>query len=201
MKSQIELRTNKTINLILLKAQKEFSLNTIQVEKLEYSLRVITSELSKVFILFLVFGFWDFQLMLLFSILFLFVSRPFSGGFHFKTYEGCLAFSVLFFSAGIVLSINFPATLKFSRFWILIFLSVSTYIKPEHSKKRPDYSNKTMLKFKLRLISITLSTFIIIYINGDLRLLSLFIWINSLQMMQLFASKGMMLNEKRKKRA
>jgi hypothetical protein len=27
--------------------------------------------------------------------------------------------------------------LKFSRFWILIFLSVSTYIKPEHSKKTP----------------------------------------------------------------
>lgn len=83
--------------------EKEFNLSELAGIKLKYSLEIIFSELSKLFILFTLFSILRKKTDFFYSFLALFLIRTFTGGLHFKTYGKCLIFSGLFFYTSIFL--------------------------------------------------------------------------------------------------
>ena len=81
--------------------KEEFNLSEIDSIKLKYSLEIIISDLSKFAFLFTIFTILGEGTNFFYSALALLTIRLFTGGLHFKTYFGCMVFSIFFFYVSI----------------------------------------------------------------------------------------------------
>ncbi|MBW4827579.1 MAG: accessory gene regulator B family protein [Clostridiaceae bacterium] len=178
--------------------EKEFNLSELDGIKLKYSLEIIFSELSKLFILFTLFSILRKKTDFIYSFLTLFLIRTFTGGLHFKTYGKCLIFSGLFFYISIFLkdfiSVNFTIIsilFIFSLFPIIMFAPIT-------HKSRPSYSYKKKKQFKIISIILVSSHFLICFFADKSPYFINSIWVTTLQSIQLLIAKGGNLYGKKK---
>ena len=186
------------MNSIINYFEREFELTDIDKAKLKYSFDVLFTDISKFFILFLIFSFLGYFKEYAYSILVLLTIRPFTGGLHFKTYTACLVFTGFFLITSIILnhkiSINFLAP-----FFFVFSLITMLCTAPIISKNRPSYSYVKRLQFKI-LGLVVISVHYLIYMTAEKNTyLTLSICIILLQSIQLLIKKGVDIFEKYKK--
>ncbi len=176
----------------------EFNLSEIDGIKLKYSLELIINEVSKFFILLVMFSILGKRNDFIYSALSLFIIRLFTGGLHFKTYYGCLIFSAFFFCTSIFLKtcifLNFETAIILFVFSLLITIVFA----PISGKSRPDYPYKKKLQFKLSGIMLILVHFLIYFSAHKNPYLVNSVWVITLQSIQLLLAKGVMIYEKDK---
>lgn len=127
---------------------KEFDLTDIEKLKLKYSLDVLLLDVSKIIILFTLFYIIGEARNFLYSVFALFLIRPLTGGFHFKTYISCLIFTSLFFLCVIIL--NRIISLDYYAVYMMISSCIVILgIAPIINENRPSYSEskKSILKY------------------------------------------------------
>ncbi|WP_042678602.1 accessory gene regulator ArgB-like protein [Anaerosalibacter massiliensis] len=178
--------------------EKEFNLSELDSIKLKYSLEIIFSELSKLFILFALFSILRKRTDFIYSFLALFLIRTFTGGLHFKTYGKCLIFSGLFFYISIFLK-DF-ISLNFTIISILFIFSLFTIIifDPITHESRPSYSYKKKKQFKIISIILLSSHFLICFFADKSPYFINSIWVITLQSIQLLIAKEVNIYEKKK---
>ena len=110
------------------------------IRRAKYFYTCLLYELSKFFILGLVFHLLDLFPEYLFSILFICPARILSGGLHFRNYFGCLLFSILYFFMGIIFLGNFHPSGAVVFFSLLLFALINLLIGPITSNQRPQPS-------------------------------------------------------------
>lgn len=121
---------------------------SIEQEKIKYTIVSLLSEGDKfiyLLALFGVIGYWKEFLICYFVMA---GTRIFIGGFHLKTFTGCLIFSAVLFmviiQAAYFINLSITVQLALDMF-ILIAIA---YTAPIHSKNRPAYSLKRQRMFK-----------------------------------------------------
>ena len=137
---------------------------------LDYAIRSICSELSKILILSVAFIFLRKYQLFLFSLLVLLSTRWFSGGLHAKTYLKCLLYSFLSLYGLIVcaLYIHFVPILLLGT--ASIFLLPFTLLRiPLTPGFRPITDNQTIMILQA-LYAASFCLWIIIFTNSDLPL-------------------------------
>ncbi|WPC40131.1 accessory gene regulator B family protein [Clostridium sp. JS66] len=107
---------NKFINCLVQKISEtnpEFS--DLELKKMEYGLVCIFSEITKIIPYFIIFYFFSLEKYYIVTIIFFCPVRIFSGGYHAKTYWGCLFITFVIFALIIIIS-------KYSAFNIIILI-------------------------------------------------------------------------------
>lgn len=170
--------------------ENEFNLSELDSIKLKYSLEIIFNDLSKFFILLIIFSIFGKTVDFIFSSLILLMIRPFTGGLHFKTYRGCIIFSGIFFYLSILLKNNvslnhtiITASLIFSILIVILFVPIT-------HRSRPEYSKKKIRQFKLISIIFILFHFGLYYFINKNPYFINSIWVITLQSFQILIAKG-----------
>lgn len=159
-------------------------------KQLRYMIEAITSEVSKTIILTIVFaGFAQLQ-PYLFAVIALMLIRPFTGGLHFKTYKGCLAFTFVFFMTSVLLFNILTMSVIIYSAIALCAVTITWLIGPIQSKNRPKLKNdgiKRMQRFSTLLI---LTHYVLYLVFPDTGYLIMSGWVIMLQFIQLTIAKG-----------
>lgn len=123
-----------------------------QLKTVEYGIRCTVDELSKIAILILLSLFFNITKYFMVSLIFFAIVRTTTGGFHNKTYIGCLISTLVIFSTmlSIAIYIKLSETIRIcllltSLLSIIILAPVDHITKPIISKER---------RFRLKIISI-----------------------------------------------
>lgn len=169
-------------------------ISEVEKEKIVYSLASILNELSKFLILLILSLLFSETKLFLIGFITTILLRVVIGGFHLKTYWGCLLFSFFYFlSLIIIYKFDFKIELL-----ILLFLTSSIVIfilSPLVSKQRENISNinNTVYKFIGLLVC---SIYLLIYIFTKEPFLRLGLLTVILQSIQLLIMKGVKYYEK-----
>lgn len=170
--------------------EQEFSLSDMDSKKLRYSLEFLYNDFSKTILLFVLFAILGYHLDFIVAAIILFTLRIFTGGLHFKTYTGCLLFSLIFFIAVIYLKNSFILSDN-----MIITIYVFSYltiigVAPISSKTRPKYSKSKRRNFKiLGLVVLTIYFVLNLYLNTSSYLIY-GMWVMVLQSIQILIAKG-----------
>lgn len=176
---------------------KEFNLTDIEKAKLKYSLDVLFTDISKLIVLFIVFFIIGQGRNFLYSVLALFLIKPFTGGLHFKTYIGCLLFTSLFFLCVIIL--NNTISLDYYAVYMMVFSCIIILgISPTAQKNRTNCSERKKRIFKLLALSVVIAHLVLYLIEMENPYLNISIWVITLQSIQLIIKKGVDIHEKNK---
>ncbi|NLL70630.1 MAG: accessory gene regulator B family protein [Epulopiscium sp.] len=179
----------------------EFALSDVESAKLRYSLEILFNDLSKFLILFFLFSILGKKSDFIYSAIALLLIRPFTGGLHFKTYSGCLLFSILFFASSIALK-NFLSLTSIMISLLFISSIIAIFIfAPISNKDRPIYDDKKKKKFRFIGVIIALFHFSSFFLYKKNPYLMNSIWIIVLQSIQLLIAKGGEMYEKNKNNA
>lgn len=130
------------------------SLSKKDILKIQYTLEVILGDLTKFIIIFSIFLLLKELPLFLLSFIILNSTRPLLGGFHCKTYYGCLICSLLYFII-VLLFAKLSPKLNINFYMVSFIISFITTLifAPCRNEKRP-VKNKATLKI-LSLISLT----------------------------------------------
>lgn len=130
------------------------SLSKKDILKIQYTLEVILGDLTKFIIIFSIFLLLKELPLFLLSFIILNSTRPLLGGFHCKTYYGCLICSLLYFII-VLLFAKLSPKLNINFYMVSFIISFITTLifAPCLNEKRP-VKNKATLKI-LSLISLT----------------------------------------------
>lgn len=165
-------------------------------KKLLYSLNVIVGDLSKLVLLYLLFLAFNCQTDYLMALAVLSIIRVYTGGLHFKTYRGCLLFSLLFFSASIYLT-NFQLLPRPSMIGIgTLGIGAIILLSPVTSKNRPNYSSAKRLQFRIMGSAAAALHLIGFMATKNNPYFTIAIWVIFLQAIQLMIAKGVEHREK-----
>lgn len=176
---------------------KEFDLTDIEKLKLKYSLDVLLLDVSKIIILFTLFYIIGETRNFLYSVFALFLIRPLTGGFHFKTYISCLIFTSLFFLCVIIL--NRIISLDYYAVYMMISSCIVILgIAPIINENRPSYSESKKKHFKIFALSVIIIHLVLYLIAKRNPYLNISIWVITLQSIQLLIKKGVDICEKSK---
>lgn len=167
--------------------QSHLKLSNYQYAVLEFFIKTILSESSKIVLMGLIFRKHLYMYFIsLFIMLFL---RCSTGGLHFYTYIGCLAMSIVYIGASILIlpNIILPEYLKLT---LLDFCVIICYrIGPVVSKYRPKPSNKVFTRGR-NITCIFIFVYIIIqYIFPDSYSIRIGFWVIILHSFQLMIAK------------
>lgn len=170
--------------------EQEFDLSDMDSKKLRYSLEFLYNDFSKTILLFILFAALGYPIDFIYVGIILFTLRIFTGGLHFKTYGGCLVFSLVFFVVAIYFKNSFSLT---EPIIILIYVfSCLTIVgfAPITSKTRPKYSSSKKRTFKiLGLMVLTIYFVLNSFLNTHLYLIY-GVWVMVLQSIQILIAKG-----------
>ena len=166
-------------------------------EKMLYSLQNLIGEFSKILLMFLFFLPFNLHGYFLRAVLALAIIRMYTGGLHFKTYGGCLMFSLTFFSARILLT-KFCVLPQLGYLLVgLIGLIVIGLISPITSKSRPNYSIHQRRTFKtMGCLIISLHLLGCLILKNNPYFISS-VWVILLQAIQLILAKEVENHEKK----
>lgn len=176
--------------------EKEFDLSKIEKLKLKYSIEVLFNDISKLVILLILFIILGKTIEFVYSVITLFLIRPFTGGLHFKNYTDCLLFTCLFFLIAINLNVNIPVSKLTPYFYLFSSITILTIV-PIINENRPKHSKKKQLHFKLTALAVVSIHFAIFMIMQNNLYLISSIWIFTLQSIQLLVKKGVDTFEKK----
>lgn len=192
------MRIEELSKKISSQAQLELDLSANEYQMMRYSLAIILNEVSKFLIIFLTFWLFQVHMIFLMGFLTLIMIRSNLGGLHFKTYWGCLGFSLIFFSISIYLYNHVCLSQMLMIGLGLLCLTITYIVSPVLSSSRPKYSASKKDKFKhlgCILIMVHVLGFITIKNNPYF---TMSIWIIFLQTVQLIIAKGVNVYEEQK---
>lgn len=191
---------NNLVDIIHRYFNNHLDLEELDSIKLKYTLQVIINELSKSLILLIIFSFINKEIYLIYSLLTLFSIRLFTGGIHFKTYNGCLTFSCLFFLIVLVISTTIKLNIFLENFLFIFTVITILVLAPVSSKSRPEFSitKKRKLKY-LGIICVFIHYLLFLFSNENSYPISS-IWILAFQALELILSKGVSLYDNKKLR-
>lgn len=164
----------------------------------KYGMQVVFSETLKILFLLLCFGTIGKIPEFLLALTILSLTRTYSGGLHFNTFNKCLLFTTAFFVMNIMILPNISIINSSFIFIIIVPLSILfMYLySPIPSEHRPISSKKLYYKNKIIATVMTVAIYILLYIipfNEHLKLIG--IWTITLQVLQLII--GGIINEKK----
>lgn len=165
--------------------KEEFNLSEIDSIKLKYSLEIIISDLSKFAFLFTIFTILGEGTNFFYSALALLTIRLFTGGLHFKTYFGCMVFSIFFFYVSIFLKNRILLNFKITIALLMFSLLTITIFAPVIGSSRPRYSYGKKLQFKLISIILIFIHFSIYFFADKNPYLINSVWVIALQSIQI----------------
>jgi accessory gene regulator B len=161
-------------------------------------IELIISELSKVLIMFLIFGGFNSELAYLQCLITLLMIRSFTGGLHFETYAGCFIFSLIFFSLSIMSANALYLSSSLALTIYIVALVTIMLCSPTQSKNRPPLSKHKQLSANIISIVIITGLFLIYFVYPKCFVIKYSIWVVLYQTLQLIISKGVNYYEKKK---
>lgn len=158
--------------------------------KLKYTIEVVISDFSKLFIMFIIFASLGKENEFIYASLSLFVLRTFTGGLHFKTYWGCLVFSILFFSASIYSAASFYLnSFTIITSYSLLMLAIGLFAPVVH-RSRPEPSKSKKIRFKIISIAYLMVHLLMCLITNKNPYIEIATWVFIYQGVQLLIGKG-----------
>lgn len=179
---------DRPVNVLTYNLYKNTDIPHKNIRIMRYGIYALYSELAKVVMLMLFFGFIGKLNEFLFALVVLMLIRPYSGGLHFNSFMGCFIFTFGFFILNIAILpslsyINNPSI-------YIAFLPISSLIiflcSPMPSIHRPISNEKIKKKYKYMATSFTVAiylTLLLIDISPILKAIGL--WTIILQAIQL----------------
>lgn len=186
------LIVNKIYNVFV----HSLELSEVDGIKLRYMLEVIINDFLKmaiIFIPFLIIGDVGSYFYCLIAIM---IIRPMTGGFHIKTFLGCLVFTSCFIGIAMILIKTIPLhqpLLSIICFFDLVILGCFAPIVP---KQRPRYSEHKMFQSKLFSIMVVVIHFGLFVLSNH-PYFTYAVWIFTLQCLQLLIAEGGILYERK----
>jgi len=173
---------------ILLLLQEKLELTEYQIEVLRYFFIATLSEISKFFILgilFFIYGYFFEYITIFIILMFL---RPCTGGLHFKKYYQCFFFTTLFFVMSIIILPRIILPYVISMIFLLICVIITYHIGPITSIYRQKPEGVTLKKNKSFATSFIFLYFILMFIIPDNYYLHVGFWGIIMQTIQLLVS-------------
>lgn len=160
-----------------------------EIELIRYGLTSIVMELSKFFIMLLLFAVTRNGMLYLFGVFILLILRSCSGGLHFSSYIGCLIFSICILYMGCIF---LPSVFQLSDYTMLILLICCIFITfqtgPVVSKSRPNLTPLQVKESKRSSFKIILCYMIAVILFGESSFIQPGFWMIFLQTLQLLVS-------------
>lgn len=183
---------NKVYNVFI----HSLELSEIEKIKLRYMLEVIIGEVLKMIIIFIPFFLLNEVWSYVYCLIAIIIIRPMTGGFHVKTFLGCLTFTGCF----LTLSMFFIKTIPLQQpllsiicFFDLVVLGCFAPIVP---KQRPRYSEYKMFQSKLLSIMVVVIHFGL-YVLSNHPYFTYAVWVITLQCLQLLFAEGGIIYERK----
>lgn len=173
-----------TVKLFL---KEKYNLSNYQIAQLVFLLKTLSSELSKMLIMGILFH--KHLSLYLFALLIMLCLRCTTGGLHFYTYFSCLAASILYLWLAVVLLPNFILTKTFQLASLLLSLLTCYYCAPVPSKYRPEYSQSLINRCRNIVCSFIFIYTLILYIIPENQYLQVGFWVIILHSLQLLVAK------------
>ncbi|MBE5959132.1 MAG: hypothetical protein E7254_09775 [Lachnospiraceae bacterium] len=173
----------KNIEILI---KEDLGFTNTDYSKIRYVLTIIGSEISKLLIMFVIFGLLDKEKEYIFSVIVLLAIRTNSGGLHFNSYISCLivSFVVLFLSI-----IIFPYFIDITQLFAIVDLFVcivlSMILKPVRSIYRDEATTAMIKKCHEKIFVYLLIFLIIFYITSVTAITEAMFWTINLQFFQL----------------
>lgn len=157
-----------------------------EIALIRYGISSIMMELSKFFIMLLLFTVTGNGILYLFGVFILLLLRSCNGGLHFSSYIGCLVFSTCILYIGCIF---LPSMFQLSNFTMLVFLACCIFITyrigPIVSKSRPNLTPLQIKESKLCSFKIILLYMTIVALFGKNPFIQAGFWMIFLQTLQL----------------
>lgn len=167
--------------------KRKYGFTDYQIAQLRFFFLTVFSEISKIIIIGLFF--MDNIPLYIWGLFVLFTVHTSTGGFHCKTYLGCLSVSVLYMILSIrILPLISLGTLTMM-FTILVSCIVAYKIGPVISPIHLHLSNKRIIGLKHRLLIFNFLYLIALYIIPENPFITAGYWIIILNTLQLVAAK------------
>jgi accessory gene regulator B len=178
------------IDYIYGKISSQEDLGTDEKAMIRYSLEVLINTFLKLFMVFIAFLLIGKSLEFFYILLCVIGLRSFSGGLHFESFTGCVAFTLIYFIGTLILSHLLPTTDLLIYMTCFIAFIITLLFAPVISPKRPKYPNKKIRRFKMASL-----IFIIIYLGaymviGEHAFFEVTVWGLIIHIIQLFIGKG-----------
>lgn len=127
------------------------TLNDYDKSIINFYIRGTLSDLSKTFLLFLIFYFLNLHQELLCGVFFLMLFRVFSGGIHCSTYFSCFLLSFAVLSSGVFMGLNMFLS-KGGMIPLCILCSIIIIcLSPVMSSSRPKLTSRELIITKIKL--------------------------------------------------
>lgn len=136
--------------------KEKYNLSNYQIAQLIYFGKTLSSEMSKILIMGIIFH--KYLSLYIFTLMIMIILRYSTGGIHFCSYVGCLLTSITYVGLSIILLPQIIIPLNIKIFLLIICILICYYIGPVPSKYRTSYSKQFINKCKK-----IISTFIFLY--------------------------------------
>lgn len=169
--------------------QAVYGYTDLEIRRIQYTLKVIFSELSKILILFFVFLFLHKEKDYIVSVFILCSLRRFSGGAHMNHHWSCLlcTFFVICLS---IYPADYVILSEIIHPVIVLLCCLVTYlIGPIPSRQRPAYSFADWKNFRLKSVLVLLFYFLMTILFPSFSYLDIVVWTIMIQTLQLIITK------------
>ena len=167
--------------------KERYQLSNYKVAQVEFWIKTISSELSKMAIMGVLFH--RYLGLYLFTLCVMLYLRCSTGGLHFYTYLGCLATSVLYNGCAIVLLRNIALPVYLQLAALLLCILVCYRIGPVVSKYRQEPSPQKFSQCRNITCTGIFAYALIMYIMPENQFIIVGFWIIILHSLQLIAAK------------
>ncbi|GKX28530.1 hypothetical protein SH1V18_10100 [Vallitalea longa] len=182
---------DRPVNVLTYNLYKNTDIPHKNIRIMRYGIYALYSELAKIVILMLFFGFIGKLNEFLFALVVLMLIRPYSGGLHFNSFMGCFLFTFGFFVLNVAILPSLPSlSYIYNPSIYIAFLPISSLImllcSPMPSKYRPISDKQIKKKYKYLATLFTVAIYIILLlINISPLLKAIGLWTIILQATQL----------------
>ncbi len=175
---------------------KQNNLEKNELEKINYVLKVIISDISKLIILLGLFALMNSFKPLVFATITLWLIRTFTGGIHLKSYFSCLGFSFGFFASVILLNNNMPLNSYLLSILFITNITLILLFSPMKSATRPTVPKRKKLVFRIISVLVIIVHFVGVMFFNESPYFNISIWVITLQSFQIIIGKVCINHEK-----
>lgn len=165
--------------------QDNFGYTNLEIRRIQYFLKAIGGDISKLGILFFLYltmgKTWEY----LISVFVLLTLRGFSGGVHMKHYWSCLLCTLLVLSLSICILPMLPIPMYLAPVIICICSIITFVIGPIPSNRRPIITEDSWKKFRIKAITVLCVYLITSLLFPDYKYLDIVVWTIVVQTLQL----------------
>lgn len=167
--------------------RKTYDLSSYQVAQIFFLFKTISTEISKMIIMAILFH--DKIGLYLFALFIMVLIRSAMGGLHFYTYTRCLIGSAVYLWLSVYLLPYFTITKYLQMIALLLCILICNYIGPVTSKYRPKECEKHFKQCKKFVTLFIFAYSLILYIVPENTYLNVGFWVIILHSLQLIVAK------------